>query len=133
MRKTAQYLFLVLGCLHLVGGPYALIQAYAWANMILAYSQDGPIGDAVADTFSGQKPCSLCKKIEAAKESDTKENRENKPLALSSAKPFQDLFPPSTVALKGRFPAPYACPVFAAPGDPSSLPATGPPAPPPRC
>lgn len=99
--------------------------------MIVDYSQESSLTEAFADTFSGEKPCSLCKKITAAKESDSRESRE--PIAPVPTKSFHDLFPPSTVSLKDPFSSPFTCPAFAVPGDPTFLPASGPPAPPPRC
>lgn len=62
-------MLVLLGCLHMAGGPYSLIQLYAWANMLVSYSQDTGILQATRDTFGGEKPCRLCERIAAAKES----------------------------------------------------------------
>lgn len=129
MKKSFRYLFLLFGCLHLVGGPHSLVQVYAWANMILDYSQETSLSQAVADTFSGEKPCCLCKKIAAAKEDEQKQE----PLAPLTAKPFQDLFPPSHAELKDPFPSPFPHPGFAHVSLSVSPPSSGPPSPPPRC
>lgn len=128
MKKLPQYLFLFFGCLHLVGGPHSILQVYAWANMILDYSQETTISQAVTDTFSGEKPCSLCKKLEAVKDSEP----EREPIATTTAKLFQDLFPPSHASLKDPFSAPFPHPGFAPIALPASTPSSGPPSPPPR-
>lgn len=54
----------------MIGGPYALMQCYAWLGMIVTYSQDGGLVRATRDTFSGEKPCALCHKIASAKAAD---------------------------------------------------------------
>ena len=129
LNKLPRHLFLLFACLHLIGGPHSLIQVYAWANMILDYSQETTLSQAVTDTFSGEKPCCLCKKIEAAKE---KGGQEKEPLAPLTAKLFQDLFPPSHESLKDTFPFPFPHPGFAPVAQPVSPPSCGPPSPPPR-
>lgn len=101
--------------------------------MIVSYSQEGSLGEAVSDTFSGKKPCALCKKIQQIERSDTSDKNGNEPLAQVNTKLFHDLIPVALVALKDRVPAPFPCPVFVSPGDPFSLLLSGPPAPPPRC
>ncbi len=79
-----------LGCVHLIGGPYAVIQVYAWATMLVNYSQETTISEAVVDTFSGEKPCPLCEKIEAAKSSAPE--KETPAPAPTPKKLFPDLF-----------------------------------------
>ncbi len=133
LKNSLRYLFLFFGCLHLVGGPHSLVQVYAWANMILDYSQESSLSQAVTDTFSGEKPCCLCKKIAAVKEADPNGGREKAPLPPLSAKLFQDLFPPSHAELKDPFSAPFPHPGFAPVAQSLSPPSNGPPSPPPRC
>ena len=133
LKNSLRYLFLLLGCLHLIGGPYCLVQVYAWANMLVSYSQEGSLSQAVTDTFSGEKPCCLCKDIAAAKESDPGSGQEKAPLAQQSAKLFQDLFPPSHPALRDPFSTPFPHPGFAPVAQSASPPTCGPPSPPPRC
>ena len=132
MRKLIRHLFLLSGCLHLVGGPHSLVQVYAWANMILEYSQDSSLSQAVTDTFSGEKPCEMCKTIAAAKEKERDGGKET-PLAPLSAKVFQDLFPPSLAELKEPLSAPFPHPGFAPLSQLVSPPSCGPPSPPPKC
>ena len=39
---------------------WVLLQGFAWARMIVVYSADAPVATAVAQTFSGKRPCPLC-------------------------------------------------------------------------
>jgi hypothetical protein len=56
----------------LVGGPWALVQAVAWGTMIMDFSKQGSVTEAVAKTFDGEHPCALCKKISQAKTGQSK-------------------------------------------------------------
>jgi len=131
LKSLFRRLFVFLCCLHLVGGPNSILQLYAWTNMLVSYSQESTLSQAVADTFSGEKPCGLCEKIAASKSAE--KERENAPLPPGSPKLFQDLFPPSVASLKAPFSSPFPQPAFLLGCDPLSPPASGPPVPPPRC
>jgi len=61
-------LIIVLGCLHFVGGPLALVQVIAWSKMIATYSGEAGILVGIQDTFSGDRPCHLCCKIAEARD-----------------------------------------------------------------
>lgn len=77
------------------------MQVYAWAGMLVSYSQDDGLLKAAKDTFSGEKPCELCCKIaEAKKEAPGKE-----PLAPTvSGKLLQDMIASEVVtAVPPRF------------------------------
>ena len=131
LKSLLRHLFVLLGCLHLIGGPNAILQVYAWANMLVSYSQESTLSQAVTDTFSGEKPCCLCKKIAASKSAE-KENK-NAPFPPGSSKLFQDLFPPTVASLNDPFSAPFPLPTFLTEAALLSPPASGPPVPPPRC
>jgi hypothetical protein len=45
------------------GGHWFALQSIAWGRMITDFSQRDSIGTAIAKTFSGKHPCSLCLKI----------------------------------------------------------------------
>jgi hypothetical protein len=51
---------------------WALLQTVAWTTMLAGNLHSRSVHDAVAITFDGQHPCSLCKAIAAAKKSDQK-------------------------------------------------------------
>ncbi len=55
-----------------IGLHWTLLQAVAWAGMIVSYSQESPIGEAVVKTFDGHHPCTLCKQIAKGKQSEKK-------------------------------------------------------------
>lgn len=59
-------LLLLLCCAWLLSGPQLLLQLGAWSWMIASYAQQSGIEQAVAETFSGERPCQLCKFITAA-------------------------------------------------------------------
>ena len=131
LKSLLRHLFVFLGCLHLIGGPNAILQVYAWTSMLISYSQESSLTQALRDTFSGEKPCCLCKKIAAAKSAE-KEDK-NAPLPPGSMKILQDLFPPTLASLKDPFSSPFPQPAFPNKADALSPPASGPPVPPPRC
>jgi len=41
-------------------------------GMVISYSQDGSVGEALGKTFDGRHPCALCKAIAAGKKSERK-------------------------------------------------------------
>jgi hypothetical protein len=53
------------------GGHWMALQSLAWTRMLMSYSREGHIVAAVAKTFDGRHPCSLCKQIERAKSSES--------------------------------------------------------------
>ncbi len=55
-----------------IGLHWAFLQAVAWAGMVIIYSQEAPLSEAVAKTFDGQHPCKLCKQIATGKRSEKK-------------------------------------------------------------
>jgi hypothetical protein len=114
----------------MVGGPYSVVQLYAWANMLVTYSQETSISEAVVDTFSGEKPCHLCDKISEAKSSEP-EKQDQETIQLSQ-KLFQDLFAPTLVGLHDPFASPLPPFTFYAVADAQDCAANGPPVPPPR-
>ncbi len=101
--------------------------------MLVSYSQEGTIAQAVTDTFSGEKPCHLCEKIAEVKSKETSKETQESPLPPSTTKLFNDLFPPTIASLVDPFSSPFPQPVFLTGAELLSLPASGPPVPPPRC
>ena len=59
-------LLLLLCCAWLLTGPQLLLQLGAWSWMIASYAQQSTIEQAVAETFSGARPCQLCQLITSA-------------------------------------------------------------------
>jgi hypothetical protein len=55
-----------------IGLHWEVLQSVAWVVMIVNYSQDAPLTEALAKTFDGKHPCSLCKQIAHGKQSEKK-------------------------------------------------------------
>lgn len=98
LKKLLQLLLVSLGCLHLAGGPYSLMQVYAWTGMLVRYSQDEGLLQAAKDTFSGDRPCELCHKIAAAKQSDPADDEEPL-LAIRAGKLLQEMIASEVVEI----------------------------------
>lgn len=43
-----------------------LLQIVAWSGMLVTYSQEAPLGEAIRQTFDGEHPCPLCLAIREA-------------------------------------------------------------------
>src|SRR6184192_3524413 len=43
-----------------IGLHWIALQSFAWATMIIDYSKRAPLCQAIAQTFDGAHPCSLC-------------------------------------------------------------------------
>lgn len=55
-----------------VGGPWTILQAIAWGKMVVDYSRQSSVTEAVSKTFDGNHPCSLCKKISKVRDQERK-------------------------------------------------------------
>ena len=55
-----------------IGLHWSFFQVVAWAGMMISYSQNAPLTEAVAKTFDGQHPCKLCKQIAKSKRAEKK-------------------------------------------------------------
>jgi hypothetical protein len=105
-----------------IGTHWAALQSVAWATMLLQNAKYVAITQAVAQTFDGSHPCSLCKGVAAAQRAPTK--AEAQPL---TAKP--DLF----CSTNGTGPRPdTADSIFASLRILASQRFSSPPTPPPR-
>lgn len=133
LKKLFQFLFLLFAGLHLSGGPYAIVQVYAWGNMLAAYSKESGLVQGAKDTFGGEKPCHLCCKIAAAKKADAESGKSPD----APAAPSQVSKAPEFLPLTGGLPLPpvgtEAPPVtFGRPVILAGIGMNSPPTPPPR-
>jgi hypothetical protein len=80
--------------------------------MLVSYSQESTLTQAVSDTFSGEKPCHLCDKIAEVKSKEPVEENQKAPLPPSASKLFNDLFPPTIATLVDPFSTPFPQPAF---------------------
>jgi hypothetical protein len=97
--------------------------------MLVNYSQQTTISRAVADTFSGEKPCCLCKQIAKAKSEES--GKQPKPIQISE-KHFQDFIAARFSQLKEPEFSPVPSVTFAMVTDAYDYLNEGPNAPPPR-
>jgi len=66
----------------LLGGHWALLQGVAWTQMLWSYTQEtGSLAEGMNQTFSGERPCSLCKTVKEGREKE-----EKSPVSLKSEK-----------------------------------------------
>ena len=63
---------IVLALAGSIGLHWAFLQSVAWVGMVISYSEDAPLSEALAKTFDGQHPCSLCKEIARSKRAEKK-------------------------------------------------------------
>ncbi|MBE2204667.1 MAG: hypothetical protein IAE94_10050 [Chthoniobacterales bacterium] len=87
MFRLTGYPLLFLAMFSIAGGHWAVLQTVAWTGMVIKYSKDTPLVVALEKTFSGKAPCKMCRKIESAKE---KESR--LPATLTSDMKFDKFF-----------------------------------------
>jgi hypothetical protein len=56
-----------------IGGHWAILQSVAWAGMVVSYSQNSTLQEALTKTFDGKHPCRVCKVVEKGKQSERKQ------------------------------------------------------------
>lgn len=78
--RASQYL-LIATLLVSMGGHLALLQTIAWGNMLVDFSSETSLSEAMEKTFDGEHPCALCKVVKKSKSED-----EKKPLLKSEMK-----------------------------------------------
>jgi len=65
-----------------IGLHWAFLQSVAWVGMVINYSQDGTVGEALAKTFDGKHPCCLCKMIQHGRANEKKPDQQQANPAL---------------------------------------------------
>jgi len=55
-----------------IGLQWIALQSLAWTTMLVDYSKRAPLCQAIAQTFDGAHPCSLCHVVNAGKNSEKK-------------------------------------------------------------
>lgn len=78
MKKAIRAL-LVAALMVSIGAHWALLQSAAWVGMAVTYTvESGSLVNGLSDTFSGERPCPLCKVVAKGYEAE-KESREGQP------------------------------------------------------
>jgi hypothetical protein len=65
-------MLVVFSLVVMVGGHWAILQSVAWVGMAFSFAQTAPLDVALKKTFDGKNPCSLCKAVDAGKQSERK-------------------------------------------------------------
>lgn len=52
------------------GAHWIVLQGVAWTTMIIDYSHQAPLTEAVEKTFDGKHPCALCQTIASAEKQE---------------------------------------------------------------
>lgn len=55
-----------------IGLHWVVLQSFAWTSMLIDYSKRAPLCQAIAQTFDGAHPCSLCHIVATGKASEKK-------------------------------------------------------------
>jgi hypothetical protein len=71
LSKISRWALVFTLCASL-GCHWGLLQSVAWVGMIVNYSCQGSIKDAMCKTFDGRHPCPLCKLVRAGKAGEKK-------------------------------------------------------------
>jgi hypothetical protein len=70
--RLAGFLCLV-AVFQLMGGHWAILQATAWVNMLVQYSETEGVEAGISKTFDGKHPCDLCLSIAKNKQTEKKQ------------------------------------------------------------
>jgi hypothetical protein len=57
-----------------IGLHWIALQSLAWTTMVFDYSKRAPLCQAIAQTFDGAHPCSLCHVVNKGKNSEKKQD-----------------------------------------------------------
>ena len=82
VRSRVGFWLCSLAFLQLLGGHWAILQAGAWAGMVVSYSQQSGLMAGVSQTFDGGHPCPICKAIQDGQKGEQKKS----PLLTSELK-----------------------------------------------
>ena len=99
-----------------LGGHWFALQSIAWSRMIADFSHRDSLGTAIAKTFSGKYPCSLCLQVRSGIHQE--EERQDKLPWLKTEKTPEAVWRlrwvdrPSAPADPGRHRATASCPSF---------------------
>ena len=56
----------------MMGGHWVILQTVAWTKMVMDYSRQTSVQQALRETFDGEHPCDMCKKISRARNEPNK-------------------------------------------------------------
>lgn len=73
MRRRLAIFSLLTAWLLATGSQWDFVQVFAWSRMFAGYVQTMTVGEALAETFDAEKPCSLCCAVREAKQQERKQ------------------------------------------------------------
>lgn len=91
LKRSLQYLFAFLGCLHLCGGPTGVMQCVAWLGMTISYSAQDGLVEGVKKTFDGEHPCPMCQAIAKVKKDQEEQSPVRHAPTSKEVKALKDL------------------------------------------
>jgi hypothetical protein len=83
MRFPIQRVCIVAALVLSLGLHWSVLQSAAWVGMMVSYSRDGSLSEALEKTFDGEHPCSLCKLVEKGAASGDSEDDSQAPSAVN--------------------------------------------------
>lgn len=107
-----------------LGTPWGLLQSAAWFTMVVRYSRDHSVAQAVSMTFDGKHPCPLCHFVQKGQAAERDHQKQTPGPDLK----WQLALPPDTLVL--FHPALPAASLLSA--SPLAVHQESPPTPPPR-
>lgn len=108
LRRLGQILSLV-ALFAICGGHWAILQTVAWTQMLRDYSKESGLVIGIQQTFSGERPCTMCKTI-----TNERQKESQLPASVNLAKKFEILmavglvFLTKPVGRKFAYPAPQS-------------------------
>ena len=93
MFSRSSKLLVVLALVCSIGLHWAVLQSVAWVGMIVSYSQQGNLHEAIARTFDGKHPCQLCKIVNEGQKAE----KSQKAVKAINKLDLCNLIPPSFV------------------------------------
>ena len=79
-QRIAKF-FVLIAAVQILGGHWAVLQSVAWAKMLVEFAQNESLPSAIAKTFDGEHPCSLCHTVK-----DGRQQEEEKASTIAVAK-----------------------------------------------
>ena len=87
-------LLVVLALMVSIGAHWALLQTVAWTGMIISYSQDATLAEAISMTFDGEHPCKMCKVVKEGRKAE-----QEKPATSKTETKFDQFFPSQSLTV----------------------------------
>jgi len=76
-----------------VGLHWAALQTLAWSQMLVSFSRQATISDAVKMTFDGHHPCSLCQVVKKGQSEQKKNDYVHRPAKWDAVVQVRELLP----------------------------------------